>query len=230
MDITSPFSIIISGFIIISIILIVILLKRSKKPKRICPYCGAELEDFLEECIYCSGPPDLKAIENPPKTALDIETDLEKKINLESSTDNFQADQMKQYTQKQQSGVMDDISNYLFENDPVDAKIMKQLQNTTILQQTPILEIIRQKKKVGKERLTKQMFFFGSEPGCDILLEGQNISSRHAVIKDDGTKHIIFSLSGVNQVDVNGITIDKKVLEPGDVIRIADFSFVYRLE
>jgi pSer/pThr/pTyr-binding forkhead associated (FHA) protein len=80
----------------------------------------------------------------------------------------------------------------------------------------------------GKELpLDKPIILLGRGAGCDILLQDQQASRRHAEIRLSDTQISITDLGSMNGTFVNGARIQgTQVLRPGDVVRIGLSEFV----
>src|SRR3989338_311747 len=69
----------------------------------------------------------------------------------------------------------------------------------------------------------------GRETGCDILLNAQGISRRHAKISCSQEGLQIFDLQSSNGTFVNGIQIKERVLSSGDIISLSDVVLEVRV-
>lgn len=231
----------IAGVVLLVIVAIVFfLLKGRKGETRKCPQCGMELESFMEYCIYCGDgaestentdiasmaqiSPAARKTEDIPQELVDTSVLVDEEREIEETTTASIA------SQEKRQNVIDDLSELLLDDSSEDEKILKQLQRTTILTRVPSLDIIKGKKRTKSVRLNKELFYFGKELGCDVILENEPVENRHAVIKNDGRNMIIFALSENKPIEVNGKGIKKHELQEGDVIRIGQYSFVYRVD
>jgi diguanylate cyclase (GGDEF)-like protein len=66
----------------------------------------------------------------------------------------------------------------------------------------------------------------GREAGCDILIEDQSVSRRHAAIQPDGDSYSVFDLQSTNGTYINDRPVDESKLKDGDHLRIG--NVIYR--
>lgn len=70
----------------------------------------------------------------------------------------------------------------------------------------------------------------GRSKKCDMVLEDQNISRRHAEVQRQGENWYINDLGSTNGLTVNGRRVDSTRLVPGDEIVIGTTSLIFELE
>jgi FHA domain/Transcriptional regulatory protein, C terminal len=69
----------------------------------------------------------------------------------------------------------------------------------------------------------------GRDPGCEVVLDSQFISRRHARVEASADGYVLVDEGSRNGTLLNGERLRKPArLEPGDEIRIADFVIYYR--
>ncbi|MCK6480353.1 MAG: FHA domain-containing protein [Planctomycetes bacterium] len=74
----------------------------------------------------------------------------------------------------------------------------------------------------------KDSFVLGRDPACDVHLEGSLVSWRHAKVERAEGGHVVTDLGSTNGTFVNGQQVKgRRLLKPGDVIRIGPTKFVY---
>jgi hypothetical protein len=61
----------------------------------------------------------------------------------------------------------------------------------------------------------------------DVVIENPHVSRRHALIRLEGDRYVIYDLKSTAGTTVNGQHIARFVLRPGDLITIADVEMVY---
>ena len=76
----------------------------------------------------------------------------------------------------------------------------------------------------------KAPFSLGRDPNCDVLLEHDAVSRRHAKIQRDGAEYYVKDLKSRNGTYVNRVRIEQHVLHDGDVIAIDRFRLQFHLE
>src|SRR5262249_20984137 len=77
--------------------------------------------------------------------------------------------------------------------------------------------------------LTQNEIAIGRSRGDNALvLTGDKVSRRHAVLKQEGNTYVLTDLESVNGTLVNGEAISKRVLADGDTISIGPYSMVLR--
>ena len=75
--------------------------------------------------------------------------------------------------------------------------------------------------------LDKAQLTLGRRTECDIVLEGAQVSRRHAQIRWRFGRFVIFDLGSRAGTFVNQEPISEFVLRPGDVIQLADVRLIY---
>lgn len=74
----------------------------------------------------------------------------------------------------------------------------------------------------------KEVTTIGREPGNDLVIESPAVSGRHAEIRRQGERYILFDLGSANGTLVNGRLIKENMLKEGFVVRFGDVEFVFR--
>ena len=64
--------------------------------------------------------------------------------------------------------------------------------------------------------LTESVISIGRHPDSNLVLADPNVSRNHAEIRPDGDRFIIVDLGSTNGSRVNGVRVDKQVLQDGD--------------
>ena len=77
--------------------------------------------------------------------------------------------------------------------------------------------------------LNSEFFSIGSDPSCDVKVNGLFIKAKHASIIKHGDNQfrIINSGSFLKPTKVNGTKIDQKILQNGDVIQIGNAKMIF---
>lgn len=70
----------------------------------------------------------------------------------------------------------------------------------------------------------------GSAEGNTIVLADPGVSKKHAGIRKLESAFELADLGSTNGVYVNGVKVPKKILEPGDIIRVGNTEAVFRRE
>jgi pSer/pThr/pTyr-binding forkhead associated (FHA) protein len=79
--------------------------------------------------------------------------------------------------------------------------------------------------------ITKDQFIIGrGSKTSDLPIKDGNISRKHAAIINHGGVYYIKDLGSTNGIEYNGMRIDNKRVEEGDVFHICDYEirFTYR--
>lgn len=76
-------------------------------------------------------------------------------------------------------------------------------------------------------RLERGELTIGRRPDNDVRLDSLAVSGHHAKIRTIGSDSFLEDLNSTNGTMVNGLPVRKHVLEDGDKIAIAKFSFQY---
>jgi hypothetical protein len=84
---------------------------------------------------------------------------------------------------------------------------------------------------LGGQRMTLEMDLvtIGSVPGNNIVLPDPAVSKKHAGIRRAAEGYELADLGSTNGVYVNGQRTAKRVLVPGDVIRVGQSEMVFRV-
>lgn len=64
--------------------------------------------------------------------------------------------------------------------------------------------------------LTESVITVGRHPDCNLVLADPNVSRNHAEIRPDGDRYLIVDLGSTNGSRVNGVRVDRQVLDDGD--------------
>lgn len=67
----------------------------------------------------------------------------------------------------------------------------------------------------------------GRDPTCGVCLAAQEVSRRHACIVPQGDGHVVGDLGSLNGTWVNGRTVERARLSPGDRIRVGPYVAAY---
>ena len=75
--------------------------------------------------------------------------------------------------------------------------------------------------------LNKSDFLVGRLPDCDLVLDENTLSSKHAKISREGGRFEIIDLNSTNGTFVNGERITRKILSSDDRVRFDVFEFLF---
>ena len=70
----------------------------------------------------------------------------------------------------------------------------------------------------GRRRVTKRVTRLGRSRDCDVVVDDQNVSRRHAEIRHVGIEYVIVDLDSTNGVEVNGEMVKRHALADGDEV------------
>jgi subfamily B ATP-binding cassette protein HlyB/CyaB len=94
----------------------------------------------------------------------------------------------------------------------------------------PVLRVFQEKGEASDFSLRKTEILLGRQKGNDIVLEGQDISRKHARITQNGVDFILADLDSHNGTLVNGQAIQSIKLKDGDEIRIGKCRLIFVAE
>jgi hypothetical protein len=72
----------------------------------------------------------------------------------------------------------------------------------------------------GRRRVTKRVTRLGRSRDCDVVVDDQNVSRRHAEIRHVGIEYVIVDLDSTNGIEVNGDLVTRHVLADGDEVML----------
>jgi hypothetical protein len=78
--------------------------------------------------------------------------------------------------------------------------------------------------------LTDEVTTIGSVAGNTVVLADPAVSRKHAGIRQVDGNYELADLGSTNGIYVNGHKVPKKLLEPGDIIRVGNTEAVFRRE
>ena len=67
----------------------------------------------------------------------------------------------------------------------------------------------------------------GRDPSCDLVLDVDDVSRRHARVREDGERHLLEDLGSTNGTFVGGERVGTRVLEAGDFVRVGSVVIKY---
>ena len=76
--------------------------------------------------------------------------------------------------------------------------------------------------------LVAQVTTLGSQTGNTIVLSDPAVSRKHVGIRRDASGYELADLGSTNGVYVNGQRLPKRILAPGDIVRIGQSEMVFR--
>lgn len=68
----------------------------------------------------------------------------------------------------------------------------------------------------------------GAASGCDLQIEGEHISDRHASVRFQDGEFRVTDLDSTNGTSVNGNRIQQERLEDGDRLGLGDREWVFK--
>ena len=98
------------------------------------------------------------------------------------------------------------------------------------LSQRAYLEITGSEEKDGIFELGEKAVVVGRSTECDIQLEVQNVSRKHARVLLHNEEYLIEDLDSTNGVFVNGIRVVRCVLRNNDQIEIGGVKLMFNEE
>lgn len=86
------------------------------------------------------------------------------------------------------------------------------------------IEITREGHLMGSKVLSEGELIAGRDPHCDVLLESEHVSRRHARIAYRNGRLLIEDLHSLNGIFVDGCKVARRSLRVGEIVDIGDFS------
>lgn len=78
--------------------------------------------------------------------------------------------------------------------------------------------------------LLKQTLLIGRRESCDIVLRFANVSAHHCKLFVKGGYWYVADENSRNGTKVNGIRVDEKRIDPGDVLAVAKHKYEFRYD
>jgi diguanylate cyclase (GGDEF)-like protein len=75
--------------------------------------------------------------------------------------------------------------------------------------------------------LTRGEVLLGRDPHCDLVLEANDVSRRHACVRGENEHHVLEDLGSRNGTFVGGERIQTRELVPGDLVRLGSVVLKY---
>lgn len=182
-----------------------LIVRSSRRGPRVCPTCGRELDDYQTICPVCA-----KA-----------DTTLAKK------PEDAPSDGTQEFGQKVQVDE-DLIPMELLEKRPMGEE---SLTKTFVLMITPML-VVRKGKNLGQSYALNRAFpvSIGRSRVNEIRLDDISVSGQHCRIIPEGGRHVLYDLESTNGTLVNDKKATKVVLKEGDIIKVGETQFLYKVE
>lgn len=92
------------------------------------------------------------------------------------------------------------------------------------------LRVIAGPRAGSEVSLAGEVTTLGSAEDNTLVLGGPEIARRHAAIRMGSLGYLLADLGAPNGVHVNGVRVGKRLLAPGDVIRIGAAELMFYLE
>ena len=80
------------------------------------------------------------------------------------------------------------------------------------------------------KRVESLRVVLGRSRECDIQIEDSNVSRRHAELRQEGTAYWIVDLDSTNGIEVNGRSVKRAKLEPGDSFTVGETVVTFSTE
>jgi adenylate cyclase len=78
--------------------------------------------------------------------------------------------------------------------------------------------------------LLKQTLLIGRRESCDIVLRFANVSAHHCKLYVKGGYWYVADENSRNGTKVNGVRVDEKRIDPGDVLAVARHKYEFRYD
>jgi FHA domain/von Willebrand factor type A domain len=181
-----------------------------KKETRPCPGCGKPLEEFQTFCPDCAAVP--KTI-IAPASSIPLRPDSTQEIKRHLAPEPFDPPSLPPEVLIKQSDA-DEV-----------------LSKTFVLMDKPLL-VVRKGKNIGQTfTLNRSVpISIGRSRVCEIKLEDTTVSGQHCRIIPENGKHFLYDLRSTNGTFVNEKKVRKVELKEGDVIKVGETHFLYKVE
>ena len=198
---------------VVAIVAVVLLLaigfavtSRARAQIRTCPTCGRRLEPYQTICPNCSAPEKVEVAARPAVPS-DGTQEIPSGVALEEEAP---------------------IPIELLEKKPVTEEM---LSRTFVLMETPMLEV-RKGKTAGQNFSLNRAFpvSIGRSRVNEIPLDDVTVSGQHCRIIPENGKHVLYDLGSTNGTFVNDKKIQRAILRVGDMIKVGETHFLYKIE
>jgi FHA domain/von Willebrand factor type A domain len=181
-----------------------------KKETRPCPGCGKPLEEFQTFCQECAAVP--KTIV-APASSIPLRPDSTQEIKRHLAPEPFDPPSLPPEVLIKQSDA-DEV-----------------LSKTFVLMDKPLL-VVKKGKNIGQAfTLNRSVpISIGRSRVCEIKLEDTTVSGQHCRIIPENGKHFLYDLRSTNGTFVNEKKVRKVELKEGDVIKVGETHFLYKVE
>lgn len=189
------------GAVVLLLSFVFFLVRSSSRSKKYCPTCGRIMTKNQAECPYCTGT-------------------LDERVSGDGTQELFKHSGSEQFEEL--------IPSELLEKKPeFDISLTK----TYVLMETPVL-VVRKGTNIGQTFSLNRLYpvSIGRSRVNEIRLEDAAVSGQHCRILPESGKHVLYDLSSTNGTFLNDKKISKESLKEGDVIRIGETQFLYRVE
>jgi len=75
--------------------------------------------------------------------------------------------------------------------------------------------------------LSRREVVLGRDAGCDLVLDADDVSRRHARVRGDGAGHLVEDLGSTNGTFVGDERVVARALAPGDLVRVGSVVLKY---
>ena len=178
----------------------------------------AELEEYLTEHAKRES----YAVLTPPKVLLETDDDLAvgefgiatRMVQPKHGTRGRAADEPEEQVESGATMIYKPIQQ------PTEAAAVAGLER-----EAAVLSWDGQVKRVESRRVV-----LGRSRECDIQIEDSNVSRRHAELRQEGTAYWIVDLDSTNGIEVNGRSVTRAKLEPGDTFTVGETVVTFSTE
>ena len=178
----------------------------------------AELEEYLTEHAKRES----YAVLTPPKVLLETDDDLAvgefgiatRMVQPKHGTRGRAADEPEEQVESGATMIYKPIQQ------PTEAAAVAGLER-----EAAVLSWDGQVKRVESRRVV-----LGRSRECDIQIEDSNVSRRHAELRQEGTAYWIVDLDSTNGIEVNGRSVKRAKLEPGDSFTVGETVVTFSTE
>jgi len=178
----------------------------------------AELEEYLTEHAKRES----YAVLTPPKVLLETDDDLAvgefgiatRMVQPKHGTHGPVADEPEEQVESGATMIYKPIQQ------PTEAAAVAGLER-----EIAVLSWDGQVKRVESLRVV-----LGRSRECDIQIEDSNVSRRHAELRQEGTAYWIVDLDSTNGIEVNGRSVKRAKLEPGDSFTVGETVVTFSTE
>lgn len=177
-----------------------------RKEQRLCPTCGRVLDAYQTICQDCAKLDTTQA--KPPEAPADSTQEFGEAVEAQTDEDLIPVELLEKRAVSEES-----------------------LTKTFVLMETPML-VVRKGKNLGQSFALNRAFpvSIGRSRVNEIRLDDITVSGQHCRIIPENGRHVLYDLGSTNGTLVNEKKATKVPLKEGDIIKVGETQFLYKVE